>query len=176
MSPSRPGSVSVCNGPTCPYRTSAAPLGARSERRARALWHALASNRGISGPIHPTERPPEARFTVDPSLVPVLPRVVEGGGPPIERGILLCPRPTVQAEGRGNGGCCEVGEPPGNRRAGVLFDTAARDDQHEYVDRSLREVGRKQPSGAGGPSPIGKPNSGSAGFRSCVTLIAQHRK
>jgi hypothetical protein len=54
-----------------------------------------------SGPIHPTERPREARFTVDPGLVPVLPRVVEGGGHPIERGILLCPRPTVQVEGMG---------------------------------------------------------------------------
>ena len=40
----------------------------------------------------------EARFIVDPGLVPVLPRVVEGGRPPIERGILLCPRPTVQVE------------------------------------------------------------------------------
>ena len=38
--------------------------------------------------------------------------------------------------GLGNGGCCEVGEP-----AGVLFDAAARDDQHGYFGRSLREVG-----------------------------------
>ena len=37
--------------------------------------------------------------------------------------------------GLGNGGCCEVGEP-----AGALFDAAARDDQHGYVDRSLRET------------------------------------
>ena len=40
----------------------------------------------------------QARFIVDLGLVPVLPRVVEGGGPPIERGIVLCPRPTVQVE------------------------------------------------------------------------------
>ena len=39
--------------------------------------------------------------------------------------------------GLGNGGCCEVGEP-----AGVLFDTAACNDQHEYDDRSVRETDR----------------------------------
>ena len=44
--------------------------------------------------------------------------------------------------GLGNGGCCEVGEP-----AEALFDAAARDDQHKYSDRSMRETGRGKPSG-----------------------------
>jgi hypothetical protein len=39
--------------------------------------------------------------------------------------------------GLGSGGCCEMGEP-----AGVLFDTAACNDQHEYDDRSVRETDR----------------------------------
>ncbi len=39
--------------------------------------------------------------------------------------------------GLGNGGCCEMGEP-----AGVLFDTAACNDQPEYDDRSVRETDR----------------------------------
>jgi hypothetical protein len=53
--------------------------------------------------------------------------------------------------GLGNGGCCEVGEPEG-----VLFDAAARDDQHEYFDRSLLEVGHGICRAAsGGPCPIG---------------------
>ena len=40
-------------------------------------------------------------------------------------------------DGLGNGGCCKLGEP-----AGVLFDAAARNDQHEQDDRPLREVDR----------------------------------
>ncbi len=58
--------------------------------------------------------------------------------------------------GLGNGGCCEVGEP-----AGVLFDAAARDDQHGYFDRSQREVGHgicRAVSGA--PPPLETPKSG----------------
>ena len=38
--------------------------------------------------------------------------------------------------GLGNGGCCKVGEP-----AEESFDATARDDQHEYDGRSLRETG-----------------------------------
>ena len=54
--------------------------------------------------------------------------------------------------GLGNGGCCEVGEP-----AGVLFDAAARDDQHGYVDKSLLEVGHgicRAAPGAPAPFPL----------------------
>ena len=58
--------------------------------------------------------------------------------------------------GLGNGGCFEVGEP-----AGVLFDTAARDDQHEYVDKSLREVGHGICRAApGAPPPLETPKCG----------------
>jgi hypothetical protein len=54
------------------------------------------------------------------------------------------------------GGCCEVGEP-----AGVLFDAAARDDQHGYFDRSQREVGHGICRAApGAPPPLKTPNSG----------------
>ena len=74
--------------------------------------------------------------------------------------------------GLGNGGCCEVGEP-----ARVLFDAAARDDQHEYSDRSLRETGRGSSRAApGAPAPLEKPKSGgwdTPGFvfrGSCHTL------
>jgi hypothetical protein len=47
-------------------------------------------------------------------------------------------------------------------RQGALVDATARNDQHEYVDRSLRETERvlKQPSGVGGPSPIGSQSPG----------------
>jgi hypothetical protein len=49
-----------------------------------------------------------------------------------------------------------VGEP-----AGELFDTAARDDQHEYFDKSLREVGHGICRAApGAPPPLKTPNSG----------------
>ncbi len=49
-----------------------------------------------------------------------------------------------------NGGCCEVGEP-----ARVLFDAAARDDQHKYSGRSLRATGRGSSRAAsGGPPPL----------------------
>ena len=58
--------------------------------------------------------------------------------------------------GLGNGGCCEVGEP-----AGELFDAAARDDQHGYFGRSLREVGHGSSRAApGAPPPLETPNSG----------------
>jgi hypothetical protein len=58
--------------------------------------------------------------------------------------------------GLGNGGCCEVGE-----AAGLLFDATARNNYHEYADRSLttrklykRSVrlpsnGQKAPGGKG---------------------------
>ena len=48
--------------------------------------------------------------------------------------------------GLGTGGCCEVGEP-----AGALFNATARDDQHEYFDRSLRETSRGSSRGVWGP-------------------------
>ncbi len=49
-----------------------------------------------------------------------------------------------------NGGCCKVGEP-----ARVLFDAAARDDQHNYSDRSLRGTSRGSSRAAsGGPPPL----------------------
>jgi hypothetical protein len=75
--------------------------------------------------------------------------------------------------GLGNGGCCEVGEP-----AGVLFDAAARDDQHGYFGRPLREVGHGSSRAApGAPPPLmdGIENAkvrrvGQAGLRSCFTL------
>jgi hypothetical protein len=55
-----------------------------------------------------------------------------------------------------NGGCCEVGEP-----ARVLFDAAARDDQHKYSGRSLRETGRGSSLAAsGGPPPLEIPGRG----------------
>jgi hypothetical protein len=58
--------------------------------------------------------------------------------------------------GLGNGGCCKVGEP-----AGALFDAAARDGQHEYVDKSLREVGHGICRAApGAPPPLETPKSG----------------
>ena len=58
--------------------------------------------------------------------------------------------------GLGNGGCCEVGEP-----AGALFDAAARDDQHKYSDRSLRETDRGSSRAAsGGPPPLEIPGRG----------------
>ncbi len=58
--------------------------------------------------------------------------------------------------GLGNGGCCEVGEP-----AQLLFDAAARDDQHKYSDRSLRETGRVSSLAAsGGPPPLEIPGRG----------------
>ena len=44
------------------------------------------------------------------------------------------------------GGCCEVGEP-----AGALFNAIARDNQHEYFDRSLRETSRGSSRGVWGP-------------------------
>jgi hypothetical protein len=77
-------------------------------------------------------------------------------------------RPSVQAAGTygarlvgphrglGNGGCCEVG-----KAAGELFDAAARDDQHGYVGRSLREVGHGSSRAApGAPPPLKTPKSG----------------
>ncbi len=58
--------------------------------------------------------------------------------------------------GLGNGGCCEVGEP-----AGELFDAAARDDQHEYFDKSLLEVGHGICRAApGAPPQLKTPKSG----------------
>ena len=55
-----------------------------------------------------------------------------------------------------NGGCYEVGEP-----ARVLFDAAARDDQHKYSGRSLRETGRGSSLAAsGGPPPLEIPGRG----------------
>jgi hypothetical protein len=51
-----------------------------------------------------------------------------------------------------------VGEP-----AGVLFDTAVRDDQHEYVDKSLREVGHgicRAAPGCLGPASLETPEGG----------------
>jgi hypothetical protein len=62
-----------------------------------------------------------------------------------------------------------VGEP-----AGVLFDTAARDDQHEYGDKSLLEVGHGSSRAApGAPAPLDAKvrRVGQAGLRSCVTLV-----
>jgi hypothetical protein len=60
------------------------------------------------------------------------------------------------AASSGNGGCFEVGEP-----AGVVFDTAARDDQHEYFDKSQRrEVGHGISRAAPGAPPLETPNSG----------------
>ena len=74
--------------------------------------------------------------------------------------------------GLGNGGCCEVGEP-----AGALFNATARDDQHEYFDRSLRETGRgssRAAPGAQPPSEIpGRGGWDTTGFflgGSCYTL------
>ncbi len=64
-----------------------------------------------------------------------------------------------------------MGEP-----AGALFDAAARDDQHGYFDRSLREVGHGSSRAAsGGPSPIGNAKVrgvDNSGFLSCYTLCA----
>jgi hypothetical protein len=58
--------------------------------------------------------------------------------------------------GLGNGGCCEVGE-----AARILFDAAARDDQHKYSDRSLLETGRGSSRAAsGGPPPLEIPGRG----------------
>ncbi len=58
--------------------------------------------------------------------------------------------------GLGNGGCCEVG-----KAAGELFDAATRDDQHEYVDKSLREVGHGSSRAAlGAPPSLETPKSG----------------
>ena len=58
--------------------------------------------------------------------------------------------------GLGNGGCCEVGEP-----AGALFDAAARDDQHGYVDKSLLEVGHGSSRAvSGAPPPLKTPKCG----------------
>ncbi len=53
--------------------------------------------------------------------------------------------------GLGNGGCCEVGEP-----AQLLFDAAARDDQHKYSDGSLRRGTSRGSSRAAsaGPPPL----------------------
>jgi hypothetical protein len=61
--------------------------------------------------------------------------------------------------GLGNGGCCERGEP-----AGVLFDATARDDQHEYSDRSLRETGHGSCRAASGLTLIAKVR-GAGGLR-----------
>jgi hypothetical protein len=58
--------------------------------------------------------------------------------------------------GLGNGGCCEVG-----KAAGELFDAAARDDQHKYADRSLRETSRGICRAApGAPPPLKTPKCG----------------
>ncbi len=58
--------------------------------------------------------------------------------------------------GIGNGGCCELGEP-----AGELFDATARDDQHEYFDRSLRETDHVSSRAAlGAPPPLETPSPG----------------
>ena len=48
----------------------------------------------------------------------------------------------------GNGGCWERGEP-----AGALFNATARDDQHKYSDRSLRETSRGSSRAAPGAQP-----------------------
>ena len=57
--------------------------------------------------------------------------------------------------GLGNGGCCEVG-----KAAGELFDAAARDDQHEYVDKSQREVGHVSSRAAPvAPAPLETPSA-----------------
>ena len=74
--------------------------------------------------------------------------------------------------GLGNGGCCEVGEP-----ARVLFDAAARDDQHKYSDGSLRGISRGiSLAASGGPPPLeirGRGGWDTPGFclgGSCYTL------
>jgi hypothetical protein len=63
---------------------------------------------------------------------------------------LACMECDLAAHGLGNGGCCDVDEP-----AGALFDAIARDDRHEYVDRSLRETDRGSSRAApGAPPPL----------------------
>ena len=62
--------------------------------------------------------------------------------------------------GLGNGGCWERGEP-----AGALFDAAARDNQHEYFDRSLRETSRGSSRAASGAPPHWKFRAGEGGTR-----------
>ena len=58
-------------------------------------------------------------------------------GPPVRAAAMQGTRLGGSHHGLGNGGCCKVGEP-----AEESFAATARDNQHEYGGRSLRETDR----------------------------------
>ena len=92
-------------------------------------------------------------------------------GPPVRAAATQGTRLGGSHHGLGNGGCCKVGEP-----AEESFAATARDNQHEYGGRSLRETDRGGCRAApGGRGICCVPLRWICGFRGVGTAWCAHK-